>query len=229
MSISHDLFHSLQWLYEVCDVRDHHYAAKTHAAAVLEAAAKEHAKPDDQVPLVRMKAGAWAAEASSPLKCDSASPAAATQQPMEHLPNCTFTKDELIVKVNDLTFFAAQTKDQPVQESKAAKQLGQDIYDEIFDAWLTKLVGDQSVQAHCQRLADKIMKHVGGYVQHQWRPMSEHPPEMETVIAKTKHGVVGVAYVYRLDTEAPQWNFMAMGQGAMGLWDEEAVWMHLPK
>ena len=36
-------------------------------------------------------------------------------------------------------------------ECLADKQLGQDIYDEIFDAWLTKLVGDNSVQAHCQR------------------------------------------------------------------------------
>ena len=48
-------------------------------------------------------------------------------------------------------------------ESKAEKQLGQDIYDELFDAWLTKLVGDDSVQAHCQRLNDKIMKHVVAY------------------------------------------------------------------
>lgn len=66
-------------------------------------------------------------------------------------------------------------------------------------------------------------------VRSTWKPMTEHPPEMEPVIAKTKHGTVGIAYVYRLGSEAPQWNFMSMGMNAMGLLNEEAVWMHLPK
>lgn len=62
----------------------------------------------------------------------------------------------------------------------------------------------------------------------RWRPMSEHPPEMQPVIGKSSAGIVGIAYVYKLSSEAPQWNFMSMGMNAMGLWDENAVWMPLP-
>lgn len=61
-----------------------------------------------------------------------------------------------------------------------------------------------------------------------WHPMTEHPPEMQPVIARTKHGTVGIAYVYKLESDAPQWNFMAMGMNACGLFNEEVVWMHLP-
>lgn len=89
----------------------------------------------------------------------------------------------------------------------------------------------QTLQSH-QELFDLGVEHASKPEREsvdQWRPMSEHPPEGQPVIAKTRHGAVGIAYVYKLDTETPQWNFMAMGQNAMGLWDAEAKWMPLPE
>lgn len=81
--------------------------------------------------------------------------------------------------------------DQP-DESRAEKQLGQDIYDEIFDAWLTKLVGDQSVQAHCQRLADKIMRHVMGHLTSTKR----EPPPLDESIEEEIKAILERWYVY---------------------------------
>jgi len=78
------------------------------------------------------------------------------------------------------------------------------------------------------RLSEALAVARSGLEQYRWRPMSEHPPEMQPVIGKTKYGTVGIAYVYKLMSENPQWNFMASGMNAVGLWDVEAMWMPLP-
>lgn len=94
---------------------------------------------------------------------------------LSEVPAMAITADAHIRKIAD-KLHAQKREICPLPDDD--KKLGQDIYDEIFDAWLTKLVGDQSVQGHCQVLTDKVMKHISYHAPKPdnallWKPIAE--------------------------------------------------------